>query len=321
MKKFSSLVSTVFAVGIFLTNSKAQVSNKKKSGSPYERIEQTNLAQMGLSGRKKGWTFKGTNSLLINQSGFSNWVTGGVNSLTLTARADYDFHLTKNAHLWDSRVLLGYGIRSEEKETAKKSEDIIDLNSIYGYHFKPSWYYAARLNLRTQLSQGYDYDKKPKEKISNFLSPAYLSAGLGLDYRPDDDFTLNLHPLTSRMTFVMDQDVFNSYDKNGSFAGKESAYGIDPSRHFNYELGMFIGARDHRDLMQNLAIDNTVNIFSNYLKKPQNMYLSYMGILVMKINKLLSTQLVFEVIYDENQIKKTQLKETLGVGLTYLLQR
>lgn len=319
MKKLS--YSFILLNTIIFTSLKGQTPANKKSGLPYNRAEQTKVMQMSIDQRKEGWAYKGTNSLLLNQTGFSNWMTGGVNSLALTARGDYDFHFTKNLHLWDSRILLGYGTRAEEKVVTKKVEDIIDLTSIYGYRFKPNWYYATRLNFRTQFSKGYDYDKNPKEKISNFLSPGYLSVGFGFDYRPSDHFMLNLHPLTSRMTFVSDQDVFNSYDKDGRFLGKENAYGIEPGKNFKYELGMLIGARYRWDIMQNISLDNTVNIFSNYLKKPQNMYLSYIGALTMKINKILSTQLILEMIYDENQIKRTQLKETLGVGLTYILEK
>jgi len=37
----------------------------------------------------------------------------------------------------------------------------------------------------------------------------------------------------------------------------------------------------------------------------------------MKINKYISTNITVDVLYDHNQIQKTQLKQTLGVGLGY----
>lgn len=47
------------------------------------------------------------------------------------------------------------------------------------------------------------------------------------------------------------------------------------------------------------------------------MFIAYAGSLDMKINKILSVQLWLNILYDEHQIKKIQLKETLGIGLTY----
>jgi hypothetical protein len=45
--------------------------------------------------------------------------------------------------------------------------------------------------------------------------------------------------------------------------------------------------------------------------------LSYSGVLNMKINKFISTNVTLDLLYDHNQIQKTQLKQTLGVGFAY----
>lgn len=37
----------------------------------------------------------------------------------------------------------------------------------------------------------------------------------------------------------------------------------------------------------------------------------------MKINKYISANVTLDLLYDHNQIQKTQLKQTLGVGLAY----
>ena len=41
----------------------------------------------------------------------------------------------------------------------------------------------------------------------------------------------------------------------------------------------------------------------------------------MKINKYISTNVTLDVMYDHNQIQKTQLKQTLGVGLAYNFEK
>ncbi len=88
-----------------------------------------------------------------------------------------------------------------------------------------------------------------------------------------------------------------------------------------YQLGAYVGGRYKVKLMENILLDNRFGIFTNYLEKPQNMVLSYSAILDMKVNKFISTQITADLFYDDNQIGKLQLKETLGVGLTYKFGR
>lgn len=268
--------------------------------------------------KQEGWTIRGTNTMLLNQAAFSNWVAGGINSIALTARADYEFNLKKGKNLWENRILGGYGLRSEENNKPTKVEDILDVTSKYGYQIgNSSWYSAAALNLRTQFAKGYDYSKPTQGYISNLLSPGYITLGLGVDYIPNDNFTLSIHPLTSRFTIIADKAVF---DPDGDGVLTE-AYGAQPTESLVYQLGAYVGGRYKVKLMENILLDNRFGIFTNYLEKPQNLVLSYSAILDMKVNKFISTQITADLFYDDNQIGKLQLKETLGVGLTYKFGR
>ncbi|WP_443939777.1 DUF3078 domain-containing protein [Pedobacter sp. MW01-1-1] len=267
-----------------------------------------------LQKKLKDRTIRGTNTLLLNQAAFSNWISGGVNSVALTARVDYEFNLKRNKYLWENRILMGYGLRSEQEVPTKKVEDVIDLTSNFGYQINESkWYAAVGLNVKSQFTKGYDYDDPTKGYISNFFAPGYVTLGLGVDYIPNDNFQLNLRPLTSRFTFVTDDAVFDP-DHNGIL---EEAYGVEPGKSLVYQLGAYVGGRYKVKLMDNISLDNRFGIFSNYLEKPQNLVLSYSGILDLKVNKFISTQVTVDLFYDDNQIGKLQLKETLGVGLTY----
>lgn len=268
--------------------------------------------------KQEGWTIRGTNTLLLNQAAFSNWVAGGINSIALTARADYEFNLKRGKNLWENRLLAGYGLRSEENNKATKVEDVIDFTSKYGYQLgKSNWYGAVALNLKTQFAKGYDYGKPEQSYISNLFSPGYVTLGLGVDYIPNDNFQFSVHPLTSRFTIIADKAVFDP-NKDGILT---EAYGAKPTESLVYQLGAYVGGRYKVKLMENIMLDNRFGIFTNYLEKPQNMVLSYSGILDMKVNKFISTQITADLFYDDNQIGKLQLKETLGVGLTYKFGR
>lgn len=262
--------------------------------------------------RLQGWYFSGNNSLQFNQAAFSNWMAGGENSYALNANIDYEMNLTKGKHIWDNRVILAYGLLKNKNDDYRKSNDIIDLTSSYGYEFFNHFYFAASTNLKTQFSVGYDYDIKDEvtgkyKKLSNFMAPGYWSFGIGVDYKPSDNLQLNFHPFTSRFTFVLDKDL----KTQGNYGLKE-----DDDSYF-YEFGAFIGARYKVKLMEDISYDSRLGIYSNYLTEPLNFDIAYQGILDMKVNKLISAQATINLYYNENQIKKTQLKETLGVGLSY----
>src|SRR5690606_14160393 len=164
------------------------------------------------SERLQGWLVKGNNSLQFNQAAFSNWMAGGVNSYALNANIDYEFNLTKGRHIWDNRAILTYGIQRNEGEDYRKSNDVIDLTTSYGYEFIKHFYFAGSANFKTQFTTGYDYNVVDSisgdyHKISAFIAPGYLTFGLGVDYKPSENLQLNFHPFTSRFTFVTDSDL------------------------------------------------------------------------------------------------------------------
>lgn len=262
--------------------------------------------------RLQGWYISGNNSLQFNQAAFSNWIAGGVNSYSLTANIDYEFNLTSSRHIWDNRVLLNYGVLRNEGEDYRKSNDVIDLTSSYGYEFIRHFYLAASANFKTQFSEGFDYNVIDSatgdfKKISNLMAPGYLSFGVGVDYKPNENLQVNFHPLTSKFTFVRDK----SLQYEGNFGLKEDG------ATYVYEFGAFLGARYKINLWENISYDNRLGIYTNYLRSPLNMDVAYQGVLDMKVNSFISAQATINLFYDEDQVKKTQLKQTLGVGLTY----
>lgn len=264
------------------------------------------------NGRLQGWFISGKNSLTFSQASFSNWMAGGVNSYALNANIDYEFNWTRGRHIWDNRLQLAYGVLRNEGEDYRKSNDVIDLNSSYGYEFARNFYFAAALNFKTQFTEGFDYNVQDEitgkyKKISNFMAPGYLSFGVGVDYKPNDNLQVYFHPFTSRFTFVQDKEL--QYEGN---------YGLKhDGDSFVYEFGAYMGARYKFNITDNISYDNRLGIYSNYLKKPQNMDIAYQGILDLKVTKWISAQATINLFYDEDQIKKTQLKETLGIGFAY----
>jgi hypothetical protein len=69
--------------------------------------------------------------------------------------------------------------------------------------------------------------------------------------------------------------------------------------------------------MENVSVENTLNLYSNYLEEAQNVDIDYQLNIVMKINKYLSTNFAFQALYDDNAFKGFQTKQVIGVGVNY----
>ncbi|MPS72533.1 MAG: DUF3078 domain-containing protein [Chryseobacterium sp.] len=256
----------------------------------------------------KAWSIIGQNTLMLNQSAFSNWVAGGANNIGWQAGINYNLTYEKDKDLWENIIILGYGMNNTQGVGNRKTQDVINLSTNYGRKISDNWYASVGAGLITQFAPGYEDGNNPDaSKISNFMAPGYVNLGAGFTYKPSDNFTMTLRPANARFTFVLDKDL--------QYAGN---YGLkNDGDSMLFQFG-FLGTAQYKvKLMENITLQNTASVFSNYLDHPERLVLSYSGILNMKVNRYISTNVTLDLLYDHNQIKKTQLKQTLGIGFAY----
>lgn len=257
----------------------------------------------------KAWSIVGQNTLMLNQSAFSNWVAGGANNIGWQAGVNYNLTYEKGKDLWENIIILGYGMNNTQGVGNRKTQDVINLSTNYGRRLaETNWYVSGGAGLISQFAPGYSDGNNPDAaKISNFMSPGYLNLGVGFTYKPSDNFTMTLRPANARFTFVLAKDL--------QYAGN---YGLkNDGDAMLFQFG-FLGTAQYKlKLMENISLQNNASVFSNYLDHPERLVLSYSGILNLKVNKYISTNVTLDLLYDHNQIKKTQLKQTLGIGFAY----
>lgn len=256
----------------------------------------------------KYWSIDGQNTLMLNQAAFSNWIGGGANNVGWIAGANYNMTYEKGDDLWENIVILGYGQNNTEGLGTRKTQDIINLSTNYGRKFSKNWYVSGGASLLSQFAAGYTDGNNPAaEKISSFMAPGYVNVGAGFTYRPNDNFTMTLRPANARWTFVLDKEL--------QLAGN---YGLKNNGDTSLFQFGFLGTAVYKlKLMENITLVNSASVFSNYLDHPERLVLSYGGVLNLKINKYISSVITLDLLYDHNQIWKTQLKQTLGLGLAY----
>jgi hypothetical protein len=276
---------------------------------------------------KEGWTKTGQFTLLINQSAFSNWQTGGDNSFSGNISINYDIDYVKGVWLLDNKIIAGYGLSNNDDDGIRKTDDRLELNSILGRKInKKYWSASFFMNFKTQFTDGYDYnDDFPGDNemfpTSGFFKPAYWSFGPGLLWKKQTNLYVNISPATVKLTFITGE-IFSINDDDSANVFYESSelfetFGISPGDSSLFEFGLNIRSYYKFEIMKNISMENIFSIYSNYINNPQNIDLDYTMIIVMKINDVFSTNLTFQTIYDDNSYAGFQIREVFGLGVNF----
>ena len=267
---------------------------------------------------KNNWTKSGNFTFLGNQSSYSYWTAGGQTSISGTIKIDYDFNFENNGWNWDTKVITAYGLNSiGGSKYLKKTDDKFEINSLLGKKFTNNlignWSYSSFINFKTQWTKGYRYRKnsngeEERSELTRFFSPAYLQIGVGLYWRKSKDLWVNFAPVTGRLIIV------NKFFTENLQEGKQY-FGVNKGSNSRFELGASLRSYYKFELIENVEISNRLSLYSDYLENSGNIDLDYTINTSMKINKYLTTNLILQFIYDDNSIKRLQVREVMGIGL------
>ncbi|WP_160162379.1 DUF3078 domain-containing protein [Ochrovirga pacifica] len=282
--------------------------------------------------KRNYWTHQNKPGILFTQTSFVNWTKGGNNTIAGIASFKGDYDYKRGQFFWKNDFLIKYGLSKEDDiDHALKTDDIIDIKSAVGYKkgIESRWYYSGDFSLTTQIAKGYN-DKKKTTVISNFFAPARMRIGLGAAYSDkDDNFKLNISPLTNQVTFVIDQELANK----GAFGvepAKKDGEGniIEPGKNVNSEFGTLISIEYKTLIMKNINFAVKSSFYSDYLNRFGNVDSDIELNINMKVNKYIQSTISSHLLYDDDTKTpnddgtqggpKVQLKQILGVGVSYV---
>ncbi|MFV8345553.1 DUF3078 domain-containing protein [Flavobacterium sp. ZB4P13] len=262
-------------------------------------------AQETATDTTKLWTKKGNISLLFNQSAYNKqWLGGGTSNIAGNFGLNYDFNYKKGDVVWDNKFILAYGLtKIKGDEKTAKTDDRLELNSLWGKKAKGDWYYSVFFNFKTQMDAGYDKDGI---RLSHFFSPAYFQFGPGMLWKKSNNLSVNFSPATAKLILVHDH-----------FTEFGPSFGVLQGDNSRFEFGASISGYYKFNIMTNVSVENRLNLYSNYLDNPQNVDVDYQMNVVMKINKYLSANVAVQAIYDDNSVQAVQVREVFGLGVNY----
>jgi len=268
----------------------------------------------------KIWKTGGLFTLTFNQAALSNWAAGGDKSSLALNSTFYGYAFYKKGkYSWDNTLNLAIGGVKTTSLGTRKTDDRIDLLSKYGYEVAKSWYVSALFNFRSQFAKGYNYpNDTTKILTSDFFSPAYVLLSPGINYKPDDHFSVFVSPASARWVIV----------KNDSLASA-GAFGVDSGKNVRFEFGAYATINYMHKVGANSVYTGRLDLFSNYLRNPQDIDINMTNLLAVKVTGVLAVTFSLNLIYD-NDIKSVksdgtpggptlQVQEILGIGLAVKL--
>lgn len=266
------------------------------------------------------WKFGGTSNVNLAQTSLSNWAAGG-EKFSMSLRYYQNLYLFHKAgrHTWDNNLDYRFGYIQTSSMGGQKNDDQFDFVSKYGLQMDSTkkWYASILFNPQTQLFDGRTYYNRDSSTLaSSFLSPGYITLAVGFDYKPipNKNFSIFISPVTSRTTLVMKR----SLAATGSF-------GVTPGHRYLEQFGAFSMVTFTGPIMKNVDYSAKLNLFSNYLERPQNVTFYCTNMLNFKINKLLTANYSLNLIYDDDvklfgpngNSPALQVMSAIGIGFSF----
>lgn len=280
------------------------------------------------------WRYRSESAFALSQTALTNWVKGGENSITslidITGYGDYknpELKLSSNNY-----IRLKMGFLKTGSEDIRKNVDLLETNSKLNHKAFGKFDFSAIMLFKTQLAPGRNYTKdgnnaETSTLVSKFMSPAVLIIGLGLDYKPNKTTSINFSPLSYKGTFVLDTIHIDP-----------KTYGIPKGRKSLNEPGAsFMITNDFRPV-KNILITNRLQLFTNYIKNPQNIDVDWEMISQFSLNWFTDIRFNTHLIFDDDTktteldkdkhpvlnpdgtpklTARTQFKEMLGLSLVF----
>jgi len=285
----------------------------------------------------KHWKFTGMVGLNASQTALFNWAAGGDNNITGFLYANMTLSYKKNKWTWDSNLdtELGETYSSALNPKWRKANDKINFTTKGGFQMHPQWYLTLLGSFKSQYCPGYNYlndEEGNKELISKWVSPSYTDLALGIEYRPNDIFTVGVYPLAGRMTTCKEEILRPNY---GLSQREDGTY-----KPVMLNMGLRINGGINYTLVKNLKIISTVTLFTPYTARIHDKVngqkfgnfdvdwdfaISYSFLKVFSVSLMTSLKYYDKVMidgpawrkYHEGPRSRVQFKEVIGLGIGY----
>jgi len=234
----------------------------------------------------------------VSQVGYKDWQKGGEDAFSWQAVLRGEFDKKGLGYRWENDVKIAYGQSRLGTGDNQKILDELFYETVYIFErYKIINPYISS-SISTQLSKSYDYDESPEIELSNFMDPGFIRQSAGISTKIHDTLSLRAgvslkQTITKIHTDFSDGDTF-LLDK-----------GLD-----------FVVEFDH-NLSETLSLVSKLDVFSS-LEGVDEIDYNLDTNLVVKLSDHFQGSMSIQMIYDKDVADTQQVKNFLGLGLTYI---
>ncbi|UCE20205.1 MAG: DUF3078 domain-containing protein [Gemmatimonadota bacterium] len=254
-----------------------------------------------------GVTYQVIAGLNVTQNTYDNWAAGGEDALAYTLTLNSKIEKNRPKYIWTVTGDFAFGQTKQGDDPVKNALDKISVEGLYTYKLGAYVNPYVGLGFDTQFTKGYDYSQDPKVSRSNFLDPIYIMGGAGAGFflKPNLKTRLGLAFKETRA------DKFANFYTDDP----ETPAEVEKSR---FETGLESVTDFNAKLGENLLYETKLGLFSAF-EHLDVVDIKWDNKWTAQVAKYVSVNLNILIYYDEDIVKKTQIKETLAIGLTYTL--
>jgi hypothetical protein len=244
-----------------------------------------------------------------SQASYSNWSQGGVNNIAATGSTTFTTIFKKDRYSYGFLVNTRFGKTKIENEGIRKIDDRLYILNRFLYDLgeeDSDFKIFANIRFRTQFDKGYNYGTEPKELISNFLAPAYLTQDAGLAYIPGPMFSFEAG-LGLQQTFVRDTNL-------------SEKYGLSEGETFRNEAGLTLGSSFDANIATNIRFTSSINSFTSFNKPVKSTDIYFSNKFAARINRYLNTTFSVDLVYNDDFSSEIQVAQVLSLGVSFTIR-
>lgn len=259
---------------------------------------------------QKTWLPSGVLGLNLSQLALVNWSQGGEEALAFTFYSAFGLNYYDAPWAFENKLKLAFGRTKLGSNDFRTTDNEFFLENLLTYN--AGWFANPYFSntVRTVLAKGYKYDDDDNSVyISNFFDPGYINQSIGLAYKASENFTTRLG--------VGFQETIVSTD---SFAVNYNVDDLNTTKveKFKFDTGIESVSNFNVKLDDDLLYTSELRLFGTF-DQLDVWDVRWDNILTAQVTKLINVNLNVLIIYDADQIAKTQLKEALQLGITYTI--
>lgn len=269
-------------------------------------------AARALRDMNSPWRRQANLSLQLTQNyATENWHQGAANAFAMLWAAKAFANYNKGNLSWENNAEWRVGVSTVSGDTLRKmntTDDIFQIYSKFGYQVHKHWYVSMFADFRTNFFP--NFQKNSNHLNTTFLTPIRYNMGLGIDYKPLKGLSVNISPVTYKLTYALNTDV-ERIDVN--------ELGIETGSNMLNEVGSSVRVEWKWRPLREIELETKFYFFTNYKKVETELEID----VDFYINKYMSAKILLHPRYDGTVESTTdyksrlQFKELISVGFAH----